>query len=172
MALVPLFSRRPSLPDAYRLRLDLPRGDRALATVELTDGRWAVATRRALYVLTDDTVERHPWPDVDRANLTVETATVTVHRVDGTSQDLPLAERGAPTFARTLRERVQASVVHAETVALPAGRTVRVAVRHDEDGSLFSQVIGDAAVDLEDPAVAALVDAAELRVRRAAGLRD
>ncbi|MFI2752429.1 hypothetical protein ACGIF2_03230 [Cellulomonas sp. P22] len=169
---MPLFSRRPALPDAYRQRLALPRGDRALATVGLADGRWAVATRLALYVLTDDAVERHPWLDVDRANLTAETMTITVHRVDGTSEDLPLTERGAETFARTLRERVQASVVHSESIALPGGRTVRVAVRHDEDGSLFSQVVGDPTVDLEDPAVAPLVDAAELRVRRAAGLRD
>ena len=169
---MPLFSRRPSLPAPIRSRLALPAHDRALAVVELADGRWAVATRRALCVVSTDSVERRPWMDVDRASLTVETSTITVHWVDGRSQDLVLTERGAPAFAQTLRERVQSSVVHAETVTLPGGATARVALRRAEDGDLVSQVIGDGAIDLSSPAVAAQVDAAEVRVRRAAGLPD
>ncbi|WP_066587814.1 hypothetical protein [Cellulomonas timonensis] len=169
---MPLFSRRPSLPAPVRAQLALPPGDRILAVVELADGRWAVATRRALCLAGPDAVQRRPWIDVDRAQLTVETSTITVHWVDGTTEDLPLTERGAPAFAQTLRERVQSSVVHSETVVLPGGATVRVALRRDEQGDLVSQVIGDGSVDLSQPRVGALVDAAELRVRRAAGLPD
>ncbi|MDM8084162.1 hypothetical protein QUV83_05220 [Cellulomonas cellasea] len=173
---MPLFSRRPSLPDPVRGRLALPPRDRVLAVVELADGRWAVATRLALCLADTGAeagaVRRRPWIDVDRAQLTVETSTITVHWVDGTTEDLPLTERGAPAFAQTLRERVQSSVVHSETVVLPGGSTVRVALRRDEQGDLVSQVIGDGSVDLSQPRVGALVDAAELRVRRAAGLPD
>ena len=168
---VPLFSRRPSLPAAIRNRLDLPSGDRVLVAAELTDGRWAAAARRSLYVAgPDGDVVRRPWSDVDRASLAPETSTITVSWVDGGRAELALAGPGARPFAQTLRERVQSSVVHSEIVALPGGAEARVALRRDEDGQLVSQVIGSTGLDLTDPAVAARIDAAEARVRSAAGL--
>jgi len=168
---VPLFTRRPSLPAAIRTRLDLPSGDRVLVAAELTDGRWAAAARRSLYVAgPDGDVLRRPWSDVDRASLAPETSTITVNWVDGSRGELALAGPGAGPFAQTLRERVQSSVVHSEIVALPGGAEARVALRRDEDGRLVSQVIGSAGLDLADPTVAARVDAAEARVRSAAGL--
>ncbi|MBA8809337.1 hypothetical protein [Promicromonospora sukumoe] len=51
-----------------------------------------------------------------------------------------------------------------------AGRSARVAVRRRADGELFSQVIGGRGVDLSDPEAARALDAAEARVRSAAGL--
>lgn len=197
---MPLFSRRPSLPAPLRTRLALPPGDRVLVVTELADGGWAVATRRALYVVDgpgagdppasgspaataptrpavtgadaphDPAVVRHAWAEVDRASLDAESATLVVHWVTGSSQPLALTGTGARDFAQVLRERVQSSVVHSEKVPVRGGGTVRVALRRDEDGELVSQVIGDGTVDLRDPAVAALVDAAERRVRSAAGL--
>jgi hypothetical protein len=115
-------------------------------------------------------VLRHPWADVDRATLDAESSTLVVHWVSGTSRPLALTGPGARPFSQVLRERVQSSVVHSEKVPVRGGGTVRVALRRDEDGELMSQVIGDGTVDLRDPAVAALVDAAERRVRGAAGL--
>jgi hypothetical protein len=38
------------------------------------------------------------------------------------------------------------------------------------DGELFSQVIGGSDLDLADPDIAGVIDAAEARVRNAAGL--
>lgn len=166
---MPLFSRRASLPAPIRARLALPPGDRVLVATELSDGGWAAATRRALYVV-DPTVERRAWADVDRATLDAETSTLTVHWVTGASQALALTGTGARPFAQVLRERVQSSVVHSEKVTVAGAGTIRVALRRDEDGELVSQVIGDGTTDLSDPAVAALVDAAERRVRAAAGL--
>jgi hypothetical protein len=177
---VPLFTRRPSLPEPLRARLALPPGDRVLASVRLTDGGWAVATRRAVYVASAEPeatgpqavpaeLVRHPWADVDRATLDAESATITVHWVAGWSQPLALVESGARDFAQVLRERVQSSVVHSEKVDVVGG-TVRVALRRDEDGGFLSQVIGEGRVDLADPGVAALVDATERRVRAEAGL--
>ncbi|WP_258723619.1 hypothetical protein [Cellulomonas sp. NS3] len=166
---MPLFSRRPSLPAPIRAQLTLPPGDRVLVATELVGGGWAAATRRALYVV-DPTLERRPWADVDRATLDAETSTLTVRWVTGTSQALALTGAGAPPFAQVLRERVQSSVVHSETVPVKGAGEIRVALRRDEDGELVSQVIGDGTTDLSDPAVAALVDAAERRVRAAAGL--
>jgi hypothetical protein len=168
---VPLFTRRPAFPATIRERLTLPPGDRMLAVTELEGDRWAGASRRALYLTDPDgNAERHPWSDIDRARLAPDTATLTVNWVDGRADDLALIGAGAPSFARTLRERVQSSVVHSEIVTLPGGGQARVALRRGEDGRLLSQVIGSPDLDLGDPDVAARVDAAESRVRSAAGL--
>ncbi|OIQ63117.1 hypothetical protein GALL_553450 [mine drainage metagenome] len=119
----------------------------------------------------DATIERHPWTDVDRASLEAESAVLTVHLVSGSTRALALADpEHSVRFAQVLRERVQSSVVHSEVVSLPAGGVVKVALRRDENGELLSQVIGDGRTNLADPTVAALVDAAERRVRGAAGL--
>ena len=161
--------RRPSLPAEVRRRLDLPGDDRVVAWTELTDG-WAVATRRALHVVLDGSpVRRRPWSDVDRASLDPDTATLSVVWVEGRPDDLRLADDRVQSFPGVLRERVQSSVVHRETVAV-RGAEVRVVLRRGEDGALFTQVLGNGRVDLADPAVAAVVDAAEARVRDAAGL--
>ncbi len=158
------------MPDDVRRALDLPPGDRVLATAASGD-RWLAATRLALYVADADAVERHPWSDVDRASFAPDPAAITVHWVTGAVQALPLTPPVPVTFAQTLRERVQSSVVHVETVTLPGAGAVRVALRRGEQGELFTQVIGTGRVDLADPDVAALLDAAEARVRAAAGLR-
>ncbi|WP_407344016.1 hypothetical protein [Pengzhenrongella phosphoraccumulans] len=172
---MPLFSRRTALPPDVRSALQLRHGDTVLASAEITGG-WAVASRLALYVAAtgpqgqQPAIQRRPWSDVDRASLDPETETITVGWIDGTSQGLHLLNNRQPAFARALRERVQSSVVHAETVRVVGGRQVRVALRRDEDGRLFSQVIGEGRINLADPVVAAVVDAAEARVRGAAGL--
>jgi len=167
-----LFTHRSALPAAVSARLDLARGDQVISSAEITGG-WAIATRLALYTTSPDgAMKRRPWADVDRASLDPETATITVVWVDGRIQELKLRENDTkrPAFARSLRERVQSSIVHTETVPIRGGGEVRVALRRDETGALFSQVTGKGRVDLADPAVAALVDAAEARVRGAAGL--
>jgi hypothetical protein len=150
--------------------LALRGGDRVVAWAELADG-WAVASRRALHIAPDgEPVRRRPWSDVDRASLDPETSTLTVEWVEGPPDHLRLADDGPQPFPGALRERVQSSVVHSETVTVRGSRRVRVAVRRDEEGGLFTQIIGDSGLDLTDPAVAAVVDAAEARVRDAAGL--
>lgn len=165
--------RRPALPDPVRRALDLPATDRVLASAELADGSWAVATRAGL--LTSDaggtTVVQRLWSDVDRAGYDPESATITVSWVDGAPPlALRLADPRRTSLAQTLRERVQSSVVLSETVTFAAGLTARVAVRRDADGELFSQVVADPGLDLTDPEVEARVDAAEGRVRSASGL--
>jgi hypothetical protein len=165
-----LFNHRTVLPPDVRARLDLARGDRVLAAAEITGG-WAIASRRALRATgVDGQILRRPWADVDRASLDPATDTITVVWIDGESLDLHLLDNRRPAFSRVLHERVQSSVVHRETVRIPGGAQVQVALRRDENGELFSQLIGRGRVDLTDPTVAALVDAAEARVRGAAGL--
>jgi hypothetical protein len=162
-------SRHVSAAD--RARLDLA-DDRVLAAVVLDDGRRAVATRRALFLLDEDSVDRGLWCDVDRGSLDPETRALTVHWVSGAADRLVLGtQRASVAFAQTFRERVQQSVVHAVTVTTPDGRSLRVALRRDEEGALFTQVVGEDAVDLSDPAVLAVVERAEADLREAVGLR-
>ena len=168
---VPVSPRNRRLTASDRARLELRSGDRALVAVELADGRRAVASRLALHVVSADSVTRTPWADVDNGTLDATTRTLSIRWVWGATTRLTFAEdRASVRFSQTFRERVQQSVVHTTSVALPDGRRARVALRRDEDGELFSQVLADGDVDLADPAVAALVDAAEDTVRDAAGL--
>lgn len=158
------------MPTAVRALLDLPSGDSLLAAAALDDGSYAAASRFALHRIADGRVTTWVWTDVDRAALDPETSTITVNLVTGATVALPLASERNRTFAQTLRERVQNSVVHSAAKELPSGMIVRVAVRRDPSGELFSQVIAPGRVDLSDPATSAVVDDLEERVRQAAGL--
>lgn len=164
--------RRPTLPDDVRARLDLTDADTTLAVGRTTTEGWVVATRRGLAILRGDDVLRRAWTDVDGARLDPASDTLTVTWVDGTAATtLPLVPDAARALARAVHDRVQSSVVHGEKVELGRGRSVRVVLRRADDGALLTQVIGAGDVDLTDPETAAAVDAAEARVREAAGLR-
>jgi bifunctional DNA-binding transcriptional regulator/antitoxin component of YhaV-PrlF toxin-antitoxin module len=163
--------RRPALPDDVRTRLGLAKGDAVLAVGRTTGDGWVVATRGELLVLEADDLLHRAWTDVDGARLDPSSNELTVTWVDGTpTTTLPLAPEAARDLARAVHDRVQSSVVHGEKVELGRGRTVRVVLRRTADGTLITQVIGAGDVDLTDPATAAAVDAAEARVREAAGL--
>ena len=168
---MPLLRRRARMPDDVRVRLHLERGDRILATALLTDG-WAAATTRALHVAIDgEEPVHHAWSDVDAGRLDPEAAELTIAWVDGSpSTVLHLADNRSVNLPRAVHERVQSSVVHTEKVTLPSGSIVRVAVRRAAGGGLITQVLGSGDVNLDDPATAAAVDAAEARVREAVGL--
>jgi hypothetical protein len=167
-----MWSRRPRLPDDVRERLGLTPAVRTLAAGELTDGGWAAATRDELLVApADGEVVRRPWSDVDRASFDPGHGVVTVRWVDGApALRLRAVDPGRSRLPQVVRERVEWSVVLGEEVALPGGRTARVAVRRLTDGTMFSQALAGPGVDLDDPSIAALVDAAEQRIRAAAGL--
>jgi hypothetical protein len=116
---VALLHRTAPLPTDQRTRLNLAGGDGVLATAPLPDGRWAVATRRALYLLAEETVGRWPWSAVDHGHLDGESAVLEVRLVSGALLALPLSARTGRTFAATFHERVQSSVVHATEVPVP-----------------------------------------------------
>lgn len=161
---------RSSLPDDARRSLRLAPKDAVLASAQLVGGSWAVATRTVL-ATTGDAATSRPWCDVDKAGYDPATASITVEWVDGAAPlVLHLADVKRTALAEAVRERVQSSVVLAEVVTLGGGRSAKVAVRRDSDGSLFSQVVAEAGVDLEDARTRAVIDAAEDRVRSMSGL--
>ena len=157
------------LPDAVRSTLGLSTP--VLAFAQLTGDAWAVGTRAGLHLLRGGEVFARAWTDVDGARLDAESDILTLTWVDGSPETaLALAEGRRARFPRLVHHQVQASVVHSESITLPRGEVARVVLRRGGLGELFTQVIGSGAVDLDDPAVARLVDAAEARVRAAAGL--
>ena len=169
-----LLGRSP-LPTDVRAALALSRGERVLAAGRLVDG-WAIATTHGPAVVrtadagTDVTLRRS-WTDVSAGRLDADTQALTVEWVDGaTPTVLELSDARSLAFATAFRQCVDSSVVHRERVTLPGGTDVQVALRRDGTGNLFVQVMGPGTVDITDPATAALVDAAEARVREAAGL--
>jgi len=166
---MPLLRRR-MMPTAVRALIDLPAGDALLAAAALADGSYAAPSRFSLYRVEGETVSSWPWTEVDRASLDPETSTISVTLVTGSSLELALTPEHNRSFAQTLRERVQNSVVGSSSTRLENGATVRVAVRRASDGELFSQVIAPGTVDLADPGTARVVDELESRVRQAAGL--
>jgi hypothetical protein len=173
-----MWFRRNSAPEDIRRALDVKPGERVLAAAALADGSWAVATTSELAVATEenesrpaDVQLRRPWCDVDRASFDPERSVLIVEWVDAEPDlRLNLTDPARTAFPQVLRERVQWSVVLAEVISLPNGREAKVAVRRTTDGVLFSQAIAGPGVDLDDSAVTAVVDAAEARVRSAAGM--
>ena len=166
-----LFSRDETLPPELRevLATATSRGDTAIAQASLTDGSWAVATRRGLALLSEVATVR-PWSDVDRGRWDPESSTLTVQWVDGSPPSaLEVVHPTRTAFLRVFRERVQSSVVMAETVRLPEGSSARVAVRRSEQDELFIQVVADPGADLRAPSAAALVRAAASRLSAASG---
>lgn len=168
-----MWFRRSPLPGTLRRALPLARAERVLASAELADDRWAVATTADLVVLgpgSDEISTRRPWCDVDRGVFDPERSELAVEWVDAAPDTvLRLVNPERTPFPQALRERVQWSVVLSETVAVPGG-DVKVAVRRTADGHFFSQAVAGPGVDLDDPRVSRVVDATESRVRGASGL--
>lgn len=132
---------------------------------------WAIATKNYVILVRGGVATGREWCDVDRASLDPLTANLKIMWADGSpASDLRLADVKDPKFADMLYERVQASVILAETVRLPDKQSARVAVRRDSSGALFSQVIGPGTIRLDDPETVAAIDAAETRIRDACGL--
>jgi len=163
--------RRSALPADVRAALELAPGERVLATGRLDDG-WAVATSHGLTVVgSSGTRLRRGWTDVSTGRLDPDAQTLTVEWADaGAPTVLHLADARSLGFPAAFRQCVDSSVVHSERVTLEDRTLVRVTLRRDGEGRLFTQVMGPGTVDLADPATAAAVDAAEARVREAAGL--
>jgi hypothetical protein len=118
---------------------------------------------------TAPTVFRGDWADVESAKVDAKAGHLLIEWNNGQAPlTIPVLGRHR-RLVSVLHERVTASTVAGQTVAVEGG-TVRVAIRRRPDGSVFSQVAAPAAVDLAAPAVLARVAAAERSLRDAAGL--
>ena len=162
--------RTTKLPREVSSHLD--RHDDPLAWAELTDGRWAVVTTRALVLAEAAGISgRYPWHTVEHGRWDGEAREFTVAWVDGATVPLVLRPTSDEVehFTSVLRERVQSSVVHTESMDTPGGAFVRVNIRRDESGGLLSQLTAQGPLRGDD-AERQLIDDLERRARAAVGL--
>jgi hypothetical protein len=168
---VALFRRgRTRLPDAAREALGLPADVRVLAWSSLVGDGWAAALPAGLRAVLPGAlrVER-PWTDVDRVAWDRDSRMLVVWWV-GSRRATPLEVQDQGSFLpEVIHERVRSSMVLVREVPLPDGRTVRVALRRTDDGTLSTQVVPGRGVRMSDPEVAALVDRARAALLDEAG---
>jgi hypothetical protein len=169
--------RRPALPsDLAAVLASGDAHDRPLAWADDGQATTVVAGRDRLHVLRrtpDGSVEHvldRPWHLVDSGTWVGEDAALRVTWVDRRPPTrVVLPQPGL--LPETLRERVQASVVIAESVELGRGRTARVVVRRVlASGELVAQAVLGPGVRLDDPGVRDAVAAGLARVREQVGL--
>lgn len=165
--------RRPKVPADVAAAIAPADGERLLAWASVAGGATLVAGRHCLYLVGDvdgapSVLRSRPWHLVDAG--TWDDGALAVTWVDG---EPPLRARleEPGMLPETLRERVQASVVLAETVDLGGRRTAKVVVRRDlASGALLSQAVLGKGVRSTDPGVADAVRAGVARVREQVGL--
>ncbi len=117
-------------------------------------------------------VEGFWWHEIDRASWVAEERIIRVSFTTADEElilqvgvDLPME------FLSILRDRVENSVVLSETIALTSAENVRVAVRRDEVGDIFVEVLYDDGIDPNHPVVMKKVAPVVARLREVSGAR-
>ena len=169
-------ARKAAVPGGVAEAIRPAPGERLLAWAQETaTGTTVVAGRHRLYAVRRSpegsavTLSR-PWHLVDSGTWSGEDALLTITWVDGEPVTrFALTAPGA--LPETFRERVQASVVIAETLDLAGRGAARVAVRKVlGTGELVSQVVLGRGVRSTDPGVREAVRSGIARVREQVGL--
>ena len=120
--------------------LELHGGERLLASADVGGGVMVAATSTRLAVLRpDERLWTRAWHEVDAVGWDRDDRMLTVVTVDGAALNVELDRREQLRLAQVVRERVQASLVAWDAVAVPGGR-VRVAVRKGPDGLLLQEI--------------------------------
>ena len=143
---------------------------------------WAVATASALVVFNGRSgPEVHPWDEVEQGTWDGQERVFTLRWSQQDREDLVLkvpagvrngdayASADVAPFAKALRQRVEAAIVHSAVAVLPSGATATASVRRGADGHLYS-VTRPAMSQVSDKEDAEALQALENRVREGVGL--
>ena len=156
----------------------------ALGAVPLDEdgSAWAVATADALVVFSGRSrPEHYAWDEVERGAWDAEDRAFTLRWTQQDRDDLVLkvpagvrdgdtyASTDVAPFAKALRQRVEAAIVHSAVAALPSGATATASVRRGADGHLYS-VTRPTMTQASDKEDAEALQALENRVREGVGL--
>lgn len=164
---------KPQLPPEVQQQLDLPKRERVLASaVDKLTGAHVVATNWHLTVVSAaGNVTARPWHQVDAGQWEPQTWSLTVTWIDG---ERPGQWTFGPQDTRlpeTFHERVRASIVLAEELALEGRAKGRVVVRRDlQTDSLLTQTVLGRGARADDPQVQDAVERTTAYVRDAVGL--
>lgn len=158
------------LPMEIRQELKLDPGQRVLAWSPLVGGGTVAATVGGLHVVTPvRRVLARPWAQVRQASWEAVSGTLAVTWVSSVREITPLELAVPGRLPEVVHERVRSSLVLAQEVAAPGGRSVWVALRRTADGGLMTQVVPAPAVRLDDPEITAQVRRAEEALRDEVG---
>lgn len=147
----------------------------------LGDASWLVATAWGLAQVTGgELIWQQPWTDAVTAKSVPDHGVIEVLWGDGETSALRLDD---PSRLRrrglglVIKEQIQGSIVLSEKIPLPANvaagkQHVLIAIRKDEHGQLFSQVLGPAMLDLDDPRINTQIANTESRLRNMCGLSE
>ena len=156
----------------------------ALGAVPLDEdgSAWAAATADALVVFSGRSrPEHYAWDEVERGFWDAEERAFTLRWTQQDRDDLVLkvpagvrdgdtyASTDVAPFAKALRQRVEAAIVHSAVAVLPSGATATASVRRGADGHLYS-VTRPAMSQVSDKEDAEALQALENRVREGVGL--
>ncbi|WP_259390559.1 hypothetical protein [Actinomyces sp. 2119] len=140
--------RRTRMPTVLATQVD----ERRLAEAPVSqDGScWAVATAYHLVIVSLDSQPHHlPWDQVEHGSWNAEERVFRLRRTGGQEEvvlQVPggLRQEGryvpvdVTAFARALRQRVEAALVHSAVTTLPSGQAASASVRRDPNGILYS----------------------------------
>lgn len=152
-------------------RLRAPRHFRKLVSGKpladelLANGNWAIVTNEVFALLSGEgeVLLARPWHEIATGEWDGDRHVLTITWVDGT-QPLRVKTRDpAPaSFTRVFKERVDASVVYAETTPVPGG-VLRGSLRRTPSGELISQISSDTKLT-QTPELAVAVERLEARL--------
>ncbi|MEO7069542.1 MAG: hypothetical protein ABI131_03525 [Nostocoides sp.] len=167
-------SRPSALPGAVREALHDRTPEKVLAwAVDDSTGDVVVAGIHRVFVVSPDgqvALDR-PWHLIDGGSWDADDEALTVTWVEGSPITRWVFRDGATFVPETLRERVQASVVLAETLRLGGRRTARVVLRQDlATGSMLAQTLLGPGVRAADPGVRQLTQEAMARLKEQVGM--
>ena len=140
---------------------------------------WLVATAWGIsQVQGTELIWQRPWTDAMSARSIPHQGVIEIVWSDGGQSALKLTDpkrRRRRGLALVLKEQIQHSILLSENFVLPPDvavgkQVVWVAVRRDEFGKLFSEVIGPQGLDLEDPRINTRIANIESRLRTMCGL--
>ena len=156
----------------------------ALGAVPLDEdgSAWAATTADALVVFGGSSrPDHHAWDEVEQGTWDAEEHAFTLRWTQQDRDDLVLkvpagvrdgdtyASTDVAPFAKALRQRVEAAIVHSAVAVLPSGATATASVRRGADGHLYS-VTRPAMSQVSDKEDAEALQALENRVREGVGL--
>lgn len=143
---------------------------------------WAAATTDALVIFSGHSKPEHyAWDEVEQGSWDAGERVFTLRWTDTDRDDLvlsvPAGTRDGSTyastdvapFAKALRQRVEAAIVHSAVTTLPSGATATASVRRGVDGHLYSVTQPTMSQVSDEEDVEALQEL-ENRVREGVGL--
>jgi hypothetical protein len=165
--------RRGGVPDEALAALGVERSDHVIASARTTDGRWVVATNSNLIVgpaSTTGEVRRLPWERIGAAAWRDDTLEVSVSFPQRPRERILLRFEEPERLPEAVRDRVTASIVVNEHVAIDGRLGVRiVGRRRPGDDALAWTLTFDRGLDANDPWVRGRAEEELQRVREMTG---